>query len=59
MTFEELVDWSAGNILQNLIKGDFRTGVWCAMECAQVWASYEENKLNRKYPKKQKKNKKK
>jgi hypothetical protein len=37
MTFKELVDFHAGQILQELIAGKLRMGVWAALEGALAW----------------------
>ena len=34
MTHEEFVDWAAGYILTELIKGDFRSAVWVVIDQA-------------------------
>ena len=37
MTFEELVDESAGRILRELIAGNFRSAVYTSMDLALRW----------------------
>lgn len=37
-TFEELVDWAAGYLLQQLIAGKFRSGVWMICNQAILWS---------------------
>lgn len=34
MTHEEFVDWAAGPILKELLRGDFRGGVWMVIDQA-------------------------
>ena len=36
-TFDELVDWAAGFILLELIKGNFRQAVFTVLEAACRW----------------------
>lgn len=37
MTFEELVEYQAGKILKELLAGNFKQGVFNAMELAVRW----------------------
>ena len=37
MDFTELVDFAAGHILKELIKGEFRSAVWQMMNMAIEW----------------------
>ena len=41
LTFEELVDWSAGYLLKELIRGNFRAAVWLVCARAANWKARE------------------
>ena len=41
-TYEELVNWAAGEILQNLINGNFRDGIWSVCQSVIMWYQAQE-----------------
>ena len=43
-TFEELVDWATGHILQELLKGKFRSGVFVAFDVCLMWKQDRDKK---------------
>lgn len=43
-TFEELVNYCAGEILKELIAGRFKTGVFCALDLCARWNQEQESK---------------
>lgn len=42
MTFSELVDWAAGHILQELLKGNFRGAISHVIVTAMEWRAEQE-----------------
>jgi hypothetical protein len=45
LSFDELVDWAAGHMLKELIAGNFRGGVWFALNVTSQWRIAQEAKL--------------
>lgn len=48
MTFDELVEWAAGHILKELIKGNFHSGVWCVCDASTRWHMAQEDNRKKK-----------
>ena len=52
MTFEELVEWAAGHILKELIKGDMYNAVYAVCLSAANWKQAQEEEKNKSKAKK-------
>jgi len=37
MTFQELVEWAEGEVLKELIKGNFHNAIWTVCDVATRW----------------------
>ena len=48
MSWDELVDWAAGYLLQELIAGRFRSGVHMVIDQAVRWRDEQEKKSKKK-----------